>query len=180
MAIVRRLISQDHSECQPLRVDHGSRYIVNNEDCWQMIFNLNSELSNTVNILKVAAELDTNSLNKIRLVAYLWDNIKDSINQASSCVFKVYKVNQPSWSDDLVYTINGVEQLNSYLLAEVDFNAIPSANLDGDSTLMIEVTMVRLGQSIKERVYINHLGIYDSFLRLKQEVEFLDLTKLDE
>ncbi len=180
MAIVRRLISQDHSICQPLRVDHGSRYIVNNDESWQMLFDLDSELSNTINILKVAAELDTNSLNKIRVIAYLWDNVKDSINQASSCVFRIYKVNQPSWSDDLIYTVNGTEQLNSYFLTEIDFNDIPTANLDGDSTLMIEVTMIRLGQSIKERVYINHLGIYDSFLRLKQDVEFLDLTKLDE
>lgn len=180
MATLRRFVSQDNDDSQPLRVDHSSRYIVNQDSSWQFIFNLNSEFSNSINIVKLAAELNTDSLNSIRFVAYLWDNVRDSINQAATCTFKIYKVTKPGWSDDLIHTASGVEQPNSYFLSDVDFSNLPNTNLDGDTTLMVEAVITRLNQTFRERAYINHLGIYDSFIRLKNEVEFLDLTKLDE
>jgi hypothetical protein len=45
---------------------------------------------------------------------------------------------------------------------------------------MIEATIIRLGLTYRERVYLNHLGIFDSVTRLKRDVDFLSISKKDE
>ena len=52
--------------------------------------------------------------------------------------------------------------------------------MDGDTTLMIEGVAIRSGVTYRDRIYVNHLGVYDSIIRLRNAVDFLDITKLDE
>jgi len=39
--------------------------------------------------------------------------------------------------------------------------------------------MLRWGRTYKNKIYINHLGVYDSIVRLKNDIEFLDISKQD-
>lgn len=180
----RKLIADISSEdSQILKMDSINRYIVNSNNDWQFIFNANSEFTNSVQILKIAAEFDTDNLSKIRMTAYLYNTTNGTIDNASSCSFKIFRVEKlvdPRWNDNLVTNISGTQDSNSYYFADIDTSSITGANLDGDTTLMIEATIIRLGRSYKDRVYINHLGVYDSIVRLRQDVEWLDLSKLDE
>jgi hypothetical protein len=145
-----------------------------------MLFGPNSELSNSSQTVKVAAEFDTSDLSSIRLTSYLYNAVSGGVDNSASCQFHIYKVSTPVWSETLIHTVPGVLQYNSYWFADVDLTNLPSAELDGDTTLMIEVLVTRLSETYRDRIYVNHLGVYDSIVRLKNDVEFLDITKLDE
>jgi hypothetical protein len=180
MPITRKFVAQDQEECQILKMDHLKRFIVNEEEDWQFLFGPNSELLNSSRKIKIAAEFDTNSLNKLRLAGYLYDADTGSTSSSSSCVFSIFLITQPTWNEVFILNVPGTMLYNSYYFAEANLNLLTGANLDGDSTLMIEATAIRLGRTYRDRVYVNHLGVYDSIVRLRKEVQFLDLTKLDE
>jgi hypothetical protein len=96
-------------------------------------------------------------------------------------VFKVYYVDaDQNWSQTLVYTGSGTLQSGRWVLPATQANLGLSTELDGERTLMIEAILTRLGKEYKSSVYVNHLGIFDSLFRLKEEVEFLAVTKKDE
>lgn len=181
MPIVRKLISQPG--IQALRVDHPTRFIENCSPYWQFLFNPNSELNNSLQVLKLAAQLDTSTLDKIRIAGYLYRPATGSIDSAANIDFRVYRVRDatiPKWDDLYLSTISGTLQSNGYYYADVLISSISGANLDGETTLMIEGVAVRSGTTYRDRIYVNHLGVYDSVVRLRQDVEFLDITKVDE
>lgn len=184
MPITRKLVAQDENDVnQWLKVDHSSRYIVNNSPEWQFLFSPNSALSASSQILKLAAQLDSETLNKIRVIGYLYNPVTGNVDNSSGITFRIYKVNNiadPKWQDELVTTLVGEFQSNSYYFKDIDLEDITGASLDGDTTLMIEGVATRLGRTYRDRIYVNHLGVYDSVVRLRNDVQFLDLTKLDE
>lgn len=181
MAIERKLLAHDdNDDNQWLKIDHLSRYIVNSEDDWQFLFGVDSNLSASVQIIKIGAKLDTTTFDNIKLTAYLYSNNNGSVANASSCVFRLFKVETTTWTETLKATINGSLLFNNYFYANPTFSSLSDFNFDGEDTLMVEAEIIRNGVKQLDRVYINHLGIYDSVVRLKQDINFLELTKKDE
>lgn len=184
MAILRRLVAHhNNSDNQWLKVDHNIRYIENDSTDWQFIFGPNSTLSTSNQVLKLAAQFDTNTLDKIRLIGYLYNSSQGSIDSAASVTFKVYRVTDitnPKWDDQLITTLTGILQTNNYYFKDISVDSLTGTSLDGDTTLMIEGTAVRLGVTYRDRIYVNHLGVYSSIITLRQDVDFLDITKQDE
>lgn len=183
MAITRKLVAQDdNQDNQWLKVDHDSRYIVNASSDWQFLFGPNSELSTSGQVLKLAAQLDTTTLDKIRLIGYLYNPKNGSVDSSSGVVFSIYSVNDitnPKWNDQFITTLVGTVQNNSYYFSEINISALTGTSLDGDTTLMIEGVATRLGVTYRDRIYVNHLGVYESVIRLRQDVDFLNITKKD-
>jgi hypothetical protein len=184
MPVTRKLLAQhNNEENQWLKVDHNSRYIVNVSPEWQFLFGPNSALSTGSRVIKLAAQLDTSTLDKIRLIGYLYNSDNASVDSAASATFSIYRVEDittPKWNEVFIANLGGIEQTNSYYFADIDITSITGASLDGDTTLMIEGTVIRSGVTYRDRIYVNHLGIYDSVVRLRNAVDFLDITKLDE
>lgn len=181
MPITRKLVAQDISEDnQILKMDNSKRYIVSNSEDWQFLFAFDSAFTSSSQIIKIAGELDVTDFNSIRFTSYLYNTVNGLIDNAATCVFNFYKVVSPNWSDQLVHTASGTALPNSYFFLDVPLTTFSTINFDGGETLMIEAIITRLSSTYRDRVYINHLGIYDSFLRLKSKVTFLELTKLDE
>jgi hypothetical protein len=180
---VRRLVAHDENDAnQWLKVDHSSRYIQNDEDEWQFLFGPNSALTNSAQVLKIAAQLDTSTLDKIRIIGYLYNAANGSIDNAASITFRVYRVSDitsPKWDDQLITTLTGTLQPNGYYFTDISVNSLTGTSLDGDTTLMIEATAIRSSTTYRDRIYVNHLGVYDSIVRLRNDVEFLDITKQD-
>lgn len=183
MAVIRRLVAQDdNDENQWLKVDHDSRYIVNDMDDWQFLFGPNSVLSNSSQVIKLAAQLDTNTLDKIRITGYLYNPKTGAVDSSSGITFSIYRVNDitnPKWNDVFITTLNGTLQNNAYYFSEIDISDLTGASMDGDTTLMIEGVATRLGITYRDRIYVNHLGVYESVIRLRQDVDFLNITKKD-
>ena len=181
MAVNRILVAQhDSEENQWLKVDHNSRYIQNHSPEWQFLFSPNSELTTSQFTLKVWAKFDDDTLTKLKLAAYLYNNTTASIGAIDSCVFNVYRVTTPDWTEVFIDDFTGVAQLNNYYYANPNISALSPAVLDGSTTLMIECVVTRLGVTYRDRIYLNHLGVFDNILRLKQEVYFNEAVKLDE
>lgn len=129
----------------------------------------------------VWAKFDSTDFNGIHLMGYIIKNEKELIH-AANCAFRVYDVVLTNtWTETLLYSTTGVQQADGRFIAD-----ITQANLgitdwiDGERTFAIEIELSRFKKKFKKKVYVNHLGVYDSIIRLRQEVEYLFLTKLDE
>lgn len=183
MATKRLLAQFDIEDNQPLRVGATSRYIVNDVNEWQMLLNAQSNITVPDRELKIAAQFDTNSFDKIRVVSYLYSRETGNVSSMSSADFSIYLVKDitnPRWDEQLLTTSSSIWQTNHYFFQEYSLTSLIGAELDGDSTLMIECKGQRLGEVYYNRIYVNHLGVYDSIVRLRQDVDFLDIIKLDE
>lgn len=180
MPITKKLVAQDdNDDNQWLKVDHSSRYITNDMDDWQFLFGPNSALSASNQIIKIAARFDDSTFSNLKVIAYLFDQQNASVGNAASCQFKFYQITTPDWTEVLLSTVNGAQLANNYFYLNPSLVSFSPINFFGGDTLMIEGTIVRLGVTYRDRVYINHLGIYDNVTRLRQDVEFLDITKKD-
>lgn len=174
------LISQVDDDVQALRVDHIDRYIENDSTDWQFLFGPNSDLVPSFFLLKEAGQFDTNSFNDIKLISYLYNNNNGSIASGAACTFNVYRVSVTGWNEILLGSFNGTEQDNHYFFTTIPLTSLTPADLDGDNTIMVECVFTRLSDIYRERMYLNHLGSYDSIVRLRKEVQWLDITKQDE
>ena len=92
--------------------------------------------------------------------------------------FTLYSV-----SNDSLWNENFIAQKTILIPSKrftTNFSEIETGQLDGESTLAITLQIKMQNKVFNKKIYLNHLGIFDSLFRLKQEVEFLDLTKKDE
>jgi len=180
MSFGRMLIQDSYQDNQVLNVDPSKRYIVNEEESWQMLLNRNSKAFLREKELKIASQLNPLDLTKIKSIAYLYDKKDSTAYSAIDSKFRFYKVSGPNWQEDFIVEVSGTSLSNNYHLSESLLTDLSPAILNGEDSLMLEVEITRRGISYKDRVYLNHIGIYDSYLRLKRNVDFLEVTKLDE
>ena len=168
---------QTHDEdAQMLKMGVNSQFILqDDQDDAQLIFKLGDPVSYNVII---GGEYDTSDFNGIRLTAYMMQNLS-TVLTATSCTFSIYKVNQPGWTESLLYSTSGTVQGNNYFFADITDSNL-TVTPDGDPTFLVEASIVRQGTTYKNRVYLNQLGIYGSLFKVKQDVEFLAITKKDE
>lgn len=180
MAITRRLVAHDgNSDNFWLKVDHDTRFIQNDGDEWQFLFNLASELTNSTQIIKITGKFDDDTFTNLKIVAYLFDVQNASIANAATCQFKLYQVTSPDWTETLLTTLPGSQLTNNYFYINPTTASLGSIDFQGGDTIMIEATIDRLGVIYRDRIYLNHLGVFDNITRLKNKVNFLEVTKKD-
>lgn len=147
---------------------------------WQILLGPESAFSISEQVLKVAAEFDQDDFSSLRVAAYLYQPSSGLVSGSATCQFNIYKVTAPLWVDQLIASVAGALTPNNYFFADVPDTTIAAIDMSGGDTVMIEAVVTRLSEIYRERIYVNHLGIFDSHLRLKNKVTFLELTKLDE
>jgi len=181
MAVTKIIVAQDDNETnQWLKVDSNTRYIVNDTQDWQFLFGPSSSLTTSTLFLKIAGEFNKQTFDTIRLAAYLYNPATGTVSNVSSVMFKIHLVTTPNWTEQLVSTVSGTQIYNNYFFADVNTSTLSPIDFFGGDTIMVEVVANRLTDVYRERIYINHLGIYDNVTRLRQDVEFLDISKVDE
>jgi hypothetical protein len=178
MPVTRKLVAQ--SGVQALRVDYSNRFIQNDSPSWQMLFGPNSELTRSAQVVRMGVEFDKDSLDKLYTTAYLYNPVTGNVDNAATCSIRIYSVSNPSWSDTVIFNGTAAILPNQHFYLEIPLSSIPTVSLEGGDTILIEATIVRSGTTYRDRMYVNHLGSYDSILRLRNDVDFLDITKLDE
>lgn len=123
-------------------------------------------------------KFDVDNFDGVYLVSSLSVDGKDL--SIGSVEFKVYLVSTDnSWSETLIDTLSGSIS-NNKATAFLPSASIDPIYLDGSLTISVEAVITRQSDVFKKKVFLNHLGIYESFFRLKQDVDFLDITKKDE
>lgn len=181
MAIIRKLVAHHNNEDNFwLKVDHSSRFIQNDGDEWSFLFNPTSTLSASNQIIKITAKFDDNTFTNLKVVAYLYDTQNSSIGNAASCDFKFYRISGTDWTETLILTQSGLQLSNNYFYLHPDTSTLSPIDFYGADNLMVEATIIRSGITYRDRIYLNHLGVFDNITRLRNEVDFLSLTKKDE
>jgi len=108
-----------------------------------------------------------------------WLSNKDIVVSSSLSQFNIYSVNILDWTKTLILSKPSVQN-GLYMDAHVTQSDLGLYELTGSEVYFIEALFTRKRKQLYVGKYFNHLGIYDSMFRLKQEVDFLDITKKDE
>ena len=127
--------------------------------------------------LKLHAKFNSNLIEGFRIQAAL---TRDGIVVSSQIdSFDLYITNGDDYSKTLIGNFTPTQNGQAW-----EFNVTQSLldplEATGAETFYIECKAFRKRKSYKACMYFNHLGIFDSFFRLKNKVTFLDLTKADE
>lgn len=124
------------------------------------------------------AQFNTSSFDGINLVGFLTKNAEPI--SSSGCIFDIYSVsNDGLWAEFFVASVVGTLSGQKFV-ASIPQSALNPVELDGDVTLAIKMTLRRASTVFSKKIYVNHLGVYDSIVRLRDEVEFQFITKKDE
>lgn len=177
MAVRKLVAHHDDDENQWLKVDHPSRYIENDMSDWQYLFGPNSSMGNSEQVIKIAARFDDDTFSNIKVISYLYDQQNGTIANAASCSFKIYKIDLPDWSETLITTLSGSQLPNTYYYINPTTASLTGVDFFGGDTIMVEATIIRSGIVYRDRIYVNHLGIYDNVTRLRSDVQWLDISK---
>lgn len=159
---------------QPLKLGISSRLVVSPNNSYNSILLRNTHRPFDPNALdlNIWAKFDTNDFDGIHLIGSLTKNgVAKAIGSIS---FDIYKVSiDNNWTETLLFQTTGTP-------ASVTQAQLGSSNqLDGELTLAIYATAVRGKRIYKKKIYLNHLGSYDSIVRLRNKVKFLEIIKKD-
>lgn len=182
MATRRIRATINNSYVQPLKVKTGRLLVLTpGSDYNSIVFTKKHRAFDPRSVkTKVWAKFNGQNFDGIHMVAELYGENERRLGSAS-CLFRVYYVDaDQNWNQTLVYAANGTLQNGRWVLPATQANLGSSTELDGERTFMIEAIISRLGKEYKSSIYVNHLGIFDSLFRLKEEIEFLAVTKKDE
>lgn len=183
MAARRIRATINNGYVQPLKLGLGRKVVITpNNDYNSILLSKKHRGASPLNYkAKLWAKFDGQNFDGIKLISGIY---KDEVNviPSGSCTFNISSVSlDGTWTETFLYSTPGTVQGDgTFIASATQANLGSSTQLDGELTFAIEVSLVKQGTTLTNKVYLNHLGIYDSFFRLKQFVDFLNLTKLDE
>jgi hypothetical protein len=180
MATRRIRATINNSYTQPLKLKTGRKLVITpNADYNSVLFTKRHKATSLSDYsLKLGVKFNSETFDGIYLTSMLTRDVQPL--NASNCTFDIYTIsNDGLWTETLVTSVNGVAQGNRFI-ASASNATLGGIELDGGLSLAVKCTVQRQADTFTEKIYANHLGIFESLFLLKQEVEFLDLTKLDE
>jgi len=130
------------------------------------------------NFVRVSARFNSLNFDGIYLLANLLRSGREL--SFGSVLFNLNLVEDDgNWTEVFLTSVSGIidGKKGHAFIPQVDLD--PNY-LDGSLTFSVEAIVTRQGRNYKNKVFVNHLGVYESIFRLKQELEFLDITKEDE
>lgn len=127
--------------------------------------------------LDLHARFNSNAMQGVELLCRMVRDGKSSSFAASSA--KVYAVSESSWSETLIGTF-GLTQSGQDFGLVLTQSQLGSYELSGFRTLAFEVTAQRRRRTFRKKIYVNHLGVFDSLNRLKRQVQATAILKVDE
>lgn len=164
---------------QPLKLSSRDIVVSPNADYNSILYRTPHRATSDADIsVKLWGKFNTISFDGIQLIAYLHKN--ETITGSGSCIFNISRVDPSSWQESAIFSTSGVYGDGKFTASATQADLGSTAELDGDITLAIDVIITRRNKRFKSKIYLNHLGVYESVFKLRQDVEFLDLTKLDE
>ena len=102
--------------------------------------------------------------------------------ESVSCLissFNIYITNNDTYVTTFIGSVPAVTNGLGFE-ANVDQTFLGSNETTGAETYFIECEVLRKRTKYKKSIYFNHIGVFDSIFRLRNQVQFLDLTKVDE
>jgi hypothetical protein len=103
-----------------------------------------------------------------RLVDCVIDSVKVSI------------LSSDTWNENFILNLDVEKGSGLFFEATASKELLQPYKLTGGESYVLEVEIKRASQSYFKKAYFNHLGCFDSLLMLKNKIDYLELTKLDE
>jgi hypothetical protein len=176
-----KMLTNNHY-VQPFKLRTGRNIVLTPGSSYNSVLFTQSHMATTPKDyqLNLWAKFAQNNFDGIHVLSYLEKT--GDIVQSTNYTFKIYSISTDSnWAETLVATKPGVALPDGSFKCEVTAAEFPSPIvLDGDLTFAVEVTCNRVRNKYIKKIYVNHLGVYDSIVRLRKKVDFLTITKLDE
>lgn len=106
----------------------------------------------------------------------------DAIVTVPIVEFSIYLISpDQNWNETLLHTKYGFLNANGSHSCRFSQTEIGNTiSLDGENTFAIKISTNRLRKKFKKTIYVNHLGVYDSIVRLRNKVNYLEISKMDE
>lgn len=127
--------------------------------------------------LNLHAKFNSSAMQGLVIEARLLSTYRQA--QVAVTSFTVYRVSNLDYSKTLINTFTPTASGLSWVYT-ITQAQLGSNELSGAETYYIEATARRRLRQFKASIYVNHLGCFDSLNRLRQRVEYLQITKLDE
>jgi hypothetical protein len=141
------------------------------------LFNLNQIKEEQI-VTELFAKFNSETMNGFDVLAYLIKGNKKI--EAIPEYLKIYRVNDGDWDEVLIGSVNLTES-NGYLFyAFVSTTFLGSNELSGAETYSAEVSFSLHGKLYRRKTYFNHLGCFDNIWRIRNQIDFIKVTKLDE
>ncbi|NDD83812.1 hypothetical protein EBZ38_05940 [bacterium] len=179
MASRRIKMLTNNNYVQPLKLCFKNKMIISPGSAYNSIVTKYNHKACNGTDLKIQswAKFDAENFDGIQVFAGLF---KKGFKSAASCTFRIYSISvDDNWTETLLSTQSGVSLGDGRFRGIFNEASLNPAEQTGEITFKLEVELIRLGKSYSETYFFNHLGIYGSFIRLSQEVDFLSITKKD-
>lgn len=128
--------------------------------------------------LKVHAKFNADTMNGVQVRASVYNGTHLKSSSVSS--ISIYRVDVDSWDETLVYTAAPTEVLHGVFNLNITQANLGINELSGLETYSIEVKANRKRRKFSKKIWINHLGCFDSLNLLRQKFEHLEIEKADE
>lgn len=165
---------------QPLKVSFNNKKVITPNAAYNSIVTKVSFEKPTNKDFNVRAwmRFNSNTFDGVQMVASLFRG--KTAKTIATCNFKIYSVDtDDSWAETLLVSLLGTDVGANKFSASTPESSLAPKTLTGELTYKLEVEITRLGKTYTDFFYFNHIGIYDTTVRLRQDVEFLEVTKKD-
>lgn len=175
MSCLKKII-QHHKFVNPLKMGQDNVLSMNHTNIVPLTRN-RTKLKSLVEP-RLWVKFDSDTFDGIHILGFLAD--RENEISSTNCNFVINSVsNDGVWAESLVASGAGIPNGTRFTLS-VPSSSFGSLSLDSETTLSVTMTIERQGLQYKKKIFVNHLGVYESVFKLRQDVEFLDITKVDE
>jgi hypothetical protein len=181
MASRRVSMLTNNKYVQPLKLLFNSKKLIAPNSAYTSILTKPDFVRPSKKDLKLKSWLRFNSetFDGIQVFAALIENGK--LRSLAECSFSIYLIDaENNWSQTFLASVDGVSVDGVNFSATFSESDLSPAFLTGELTFKMEAKAKRFSKNYSDVSFFNHIGIYDSLVRLKNELEFLDISKVDE
>lgn len=124
------------------------------------------------------AKFNSDLMNGIQISGSL---IRNGLNYGCTISeFKLYRVSDSGWSESFIANIPASQVSHGVFSGYINQSTLSSNELSGSECYSVSCIASRVRRKFYNKIFINHIGCYDSIVRLRSDIELLSLTKLDE
>lgn len=126
--------------------------------------------------LKIHAKYNSNLMNGINILAKVDDGILTKSAHITECT--LYRVSDADYSETLIGVIPLTQSSTNIFTANVNQTTLTSSNeLSGKETYSITCKALRRRSVYKQKVWFNHIGCFDNINQLRNETNYLLVSK---
>lgn len=128
--------------------------------------------------LETHVKFNADQMNGVQVLASLYSRGKVASGKVDSV--NLYRVSEASWNETLIGPVTMTETSNGIFEGYVSQATLGTNELSGMEVYKLSVLASRGRRKFTSIRWFNHLGCFDSLIRLRHAIESLEILKVDE